>query len=292
MARLGYRAWSGSARRSPTAASPSSAFRGRYSEVKVWLFSSILFGLLHGANVVLGQGAGPTVRQIIFAFFIGGVFYAIRPVAIVVPMVIHALWDFGSFTHVAGKATGVATGNVDLAAAGMAMVQNLLMLVAIILIIVGARRVLRDQEARRAARAGVDLTAADASVGVCRRFARLPRISVSARRLLGGADGLTRAGCVSRRPAGRTLWLRLRAPCAILGAVSTETPSPERGDFIREIVAADLREGRHQTDRHPLPAGAERLPPHRPRQVDLPQLRHRAASSAAAATCASTTRTR
>jgi glutaminyl-tRNA synthetase len=30
--------------------------------------------------------------------------------------------------------------------------------------------------------------------------------------------------------------------------VSTETPSPpERGDFIREIVAADLREGRHAT---------------------------------------------
>jgi glutaminyl-tRNA synthetase len=30
--------------------------------------------------------------------------------------------------------------------------------------------------------------------------------------------------------------------------VSTETPSPpERGDFIREIVAADLREGRHET---------------------------------------------
>ncbi len=32
------------------------------------------------------------------------------------------------------------------------------------------------------------------------------------------------------------------------GLVSTPTPSsPERGDFIREIVAADLREGRHQT---------------------------------------------
>jgi glutaminyl-tRNA synthetase len=29
--------------------------------------------------------------------------------------------------------------------------------------------------------------------------------------------------------------------------VTTETPSPERGDFIREIVAADLREGRHQS---------------------------------------------
>ncbi len=29
--------------------------------------------------------------------------------------------------------------------------------------------------------------------------------------------------------------------------MTSETPSPERGDFIREIVAADLREGRHQT---------------------------------------------
>ena len=57
--------------------------------------------------------------------------------------------------------------------------------------------------------------------------------------------------------------------------MTTETPSPERGDFIREIVAADLREGRHADRRHPLPAGAERLPPHRSRQVHLPQLRHR-----------------
>jgi len=36
--------------------------------------------------------------------------------------------------------------------------------------------------------------------------------------------------------------------CAILATVSTETPSPpEHGDFIREIVAADLRDGRHQS---------------------------------------------
>ena len=36
--------------------------------------------------------------------------------------------------------------------------------------------------------------------------------------------------------------------CAILAPVSSETPSaPERGDFIREIVAADLREGRCRT---------------------------------------------
>ncbi len=48
-------------------------------------------------------------------------------------------------------------------------------------------------------------------------------------------------------PARAAPAARLARPCAILGAVTTETPSPERSDFIREIVAADLREGRHET---------------------------------------------
>ena len=57
----------------------------------------------------------------------------------------------------------------------------------------------------------------------------------------------------------------------------TTTPAPETPgkDFIREIVEDDLRTGKHTTRRHALPARAERLPPHRPRQVDLPQLRRR-----------------
>ncbi len=59
--------------------------------------------------------------------------------------------------------------------------------------------------------------------------------------------------------------------------MNTDTPSsPERSDFIRDIVAADLRDGRHRVRRHALPARAQRLPPHRPREVDLPELRHRA----------------
>ena len=50
------------------------------------------------------------------------------------------------------------------------------------------------------------------------------------------------------------------------------------------------RSGKHQRPRpHPLPARAQRLPAHRPRQVDLPELRHRRASTAGSATCASTT---
>ena len=62
-------------------------------------------------------------------------------------------------------------------------------------------------------------------------------------------------------------------------AVSQDTP---RKDFIREMVADDVATGRFgRADPHALPARAQRLPAHRARQVDLPQLRHRHASSAA-----------
>ena len=50
----------------------------------------------------------------------------------------------------------------------------------------------------------------------------------------------------------------------------------ERNDFIRDIIDDDLRAGRHHARRDAVPARAERLPPHRPREVDLPELRHRA----------------
>ena len=50
-------------------------------------------------------------------------------------------WDFGTFSHIAGKATGVA-GKLDLTAAGMSLVQNLVLFVIVILVIVGATRIL------------------------------------------------------------------------------------------------------------------------------------------------------
>ena len=55
-------------------------------------------------------------------------------------------------------------------------------------------------------------------------------------------------------------------------AMSDDKPS----DFIREIVAEDVRSGQAPLSGHALPARAQRLPAHRPRQVHLPQLRHRA----------------
>ena len=56
---------------------------------------------------------------------------------------------------------------------------------------------------------------------------------------------------------------------------------PEKKDFIRQIVRDDLASGKPRHDPHALPARAQRLPAHRPRQGDLPELRHRRASSAA-----------
>ncbi len=122
-------------------------FRGGYSEVKVWLFTSLLFGLLHGVNLVLGQGAVPTIRQFLFAFVLGSVFYAIRRITgtIVVIMVLHALWDFGTFTHVAGKATGAAAVQTNIATAGAGLLASLLVFIAIILVIVGAKKILRPK---------------------------------------------------------------------------------------------------------------------------------------------------
>ena len=123
-------------------------FRRGYSEVKVWLFTSLLFGLLHGVNLILGQGAVPTIRQFFFAFVLGSVFYAIRRISgtIVVVMVLHALWDFGSFSHVAGKAGAVAA-KLDIATAGAGLLQSLLVLIAVILVIVGAKKILRPKAA-------------------------------------------------------------------------------------------------------------------------------------------------
>ena len=129
-------------------------FRGGYGEVKVWLFTSLLFGLLHGVNLMLGQGAVPTIRQFVFAFVLGSVFYAIRRISgtIVVVMVLHALWDFGSFSHVAGKAGAVAA-KIDIATAGAGLLQSLLVLIAVVLVIVGAKKILKPKATAQAATA-------------------------------------------------------------------------------------------------------------------------------------------
>ena len=61
---------------------------------------------------------------------------------------------------------------------------------------------------------------------------------------------------------------------------------------MRQIVRDDLRQRQACRTADPLPARAQRLPAHRPRQGDLPELRHRRGVRRRSATCASTTPTR
>lgn len=76
------------------------SFRSTLKESHVWLWSSVAFALLHSINLLLGQGAVPTVRQVIVTFVIGSGLYVARRTTglIVVPMVIHLVWDYSAFT--------------------------------------------------------------------------------------------------------------------------------------------------------------------------------------------------
>ena len=76
------------------------SFRSTMKESHVWLWSSVAFALLHSINVLLGQGAIPTIRQVVVTFVIGSGLYIARRTTglIIVPMIIHLVWDYSAFT--------------------------------------------------------------------------------------------------------------------------------------------------------------------------------------------------
>jgi membrane protease YdiL (CAAX protease family) len=68
----------------------------------------LLFGLLHAANIVLGQDVGPTLAEVGTSFLYGSVMYGVRRSTgtLVEPIGIHWLWDFAG--HVGDKGDGGA----------------------------------------------------------------------------------------------------------------------------------------------------------------------------------------
>lgn len=72
-----------------------------YSEIGVFLISSVTFGLIHGLNIINGQAIGITVMQIITTAFFGGYLYVtLRKGGYLIPlMVLHALFDFSLLTQ-------------------------------------------------------------------------------------------------------------------------------------------------------------------------------------------------
>ncbi|PZF57734.1 hypothetical protein DEJ23_06220 [Curtobacterium sp. MCSS17_008] len=72
--------------------------RRRLPEFGVWIASCVLFGLLHFLNVLAGAGVGTTVVQVVFAASFGSTLYLARRLTgnLLVPVLLHAFWDFGS----------------------------------------------------------------------------------------------------------------------------------------------------------------------------------------------------
>lgn len=72
--------------------------RRRLPEFGVWIVSCVLFGLLHLLNALAGAGIGPTLIQVVFAASFGSVLYVARRLSggLLLPVLLHAFWDFGS----------------------------------------------------------------------------------------------------------------------------------------------------------------------------------------------------
>lgn len=77
--------------------------RSRWSEGPVWLVSSLLFAALHAPNVFFGLPPEAMPAQLLLTFVMGGGFYVIRRVSgtLLLPMLLHGLWDSSLFLHVA-----------------------------------------------------------------------------------------------------------------------------------------------------------------------------------------------
>jgi len=101
------------------------AFRGGMGEVGVWFWTSLVFGALHGLNILFGQSVGATLGQIVFAFVIGSALYASRRATgvLFVPIVLHWLWDFSTFMADSGEgAASTAAGLQAIVAYGAVIV--------------------------------------------------------------------------------------------------------------------------------------------------------------------------
>ena len=77
-----------------------------FSEGKVALWTSVLFGLAHATNI-FSEGIG-AIPQVLVTLVAGYFFYVIRRVSglLIVSMILHGLWDFGLTTNTLSTPAG------------------------------------------------------------------------------------------------------------------------------------------------------------------------------------------
>ncbi len=97
----------------------SIAMRSKNKKIVTWTFiiSSVLFGLVHATNLIVGADPGSTLMQVIYATAIGMAMSAIymRTGNIWITMVIHTFTDFASYLGVSlQESGGVLSDKMDL----------------------------------------------------------------------------------------------------------------------------------------------------------------------------------
>jgi len=122
--------------------------RGGMSEAKVWLLSSLMLGLAHSANIFLGQSVGDTAVQLVYAFLLGSLLYAIRRTTglLVIAIFTHAGWDWMLFVS---QSKALADPGETLHGDPSAL-PNIIAVVMVILFAVGARGLFRKPQAAEA----------------------------------------------------------------------------------------------------------------------------------------------
>lgn len=85
--------------------------RAHFTENKAWLYSTLAFAALHIPNVLFGLGFAQMLLQLVLAFIMGSGFYAMRRTTgtLIVPIILHGLWDSSIFLP---QATGSSQLNV------------------------------------------------------------------------------------------------------------------------------------------------------------------------------------
>lgn len=100
------------------------------SEAFVLLFTALFFGLLHLPNALIGLPLGGAALQVVFAGIMGVGLYVLRRTSgmLLVPMVIHGLWDFSTFSHGAsGAAVPELRSLAQFTAYGLAMICGIVL---------------------------------------------------------------------------------------------------------------------------------------------------------------------